>query len=48
VPATERVFAGPPPARLYLDTNVILDYLVATRSLHELAVTLFDWLDTTS
>jgi predicted nucleic acid-binding protein len=45
VPATERAFTGTPPAHLYLDTNVILDYLIATRPLHQLAVTLFDWLD---
>jgi predicted nucleic acid-binding protein len=34
VPAIERAFTEPPPARLYVDTNVILDYLVASRHHH--------------
>lgn len=33
--ANERAFANVPPGRLYLDTNVILDYLISTREHHE-------------
>src|SRR6266516_362656 len=29
--ATERSFSETPPAKLYLDTNFILDYLISTR-----------------
>ena len=34
VAATERAFSETPPARLYLDTNVVLDALIQTRPRH--------------
>jgi predicted nucleic acid-binding protein len=34
VPATERAFSDTPPARLYVDTDFILTYLVGTRPYH--------------
>ena len=41
MPATERPFTAIPPAHLYLDTNVCLDYLVNTRPYHARAQALF-------
>ena len=34
MPATERAFTHLPPTRLYLDTNVVFDYLTPTRPHH--------------
>ena len=34
MPATEHAFNEPPPARLYIDTNVVLDYLVGSNPNH--------------
>jgi len=45
VPATERGFSEVPPQRLYVDTNVCLDYLIDTRPRYALAVRLFRHLD---
>jgi predicted nucleic acid-binding protein len=45
VPATERAFTETPPQRLYVDTNVCLDYLIDTRPRYTLAVRLFQQLD---
>lgn len=45
MPATERAFTETPPQRLYLDTNICLDYLIDTRPRYTLAVRLFQHLD---
>jgi len=42
VPATERAFSEIPPAHLYLDTDIILDYLVSTRPFHSRSVRLLE------
>jgi predicted nucleic acid-binding protein len=34
VTATERAFTDPPPARLYLDTDILIAYLVSTEPHH--------------
>lgn len=34
MPATERAFGDPAPLRLYLDTNVVFDYLIPSRPHH--------------
>jgi predicted nucleic acid-binding protein len=44
VPAIERAFSEVPPQRLYVDTNVCLDYLIDTRPRYALAVRLFQHL----
>jgi predicted nucleic acid-binding protein len=44
VPATERAFTELPPSRLYLDTNIYLDYLIASRPHHQPALRLFQHL----
>lgn len=45
MPAPERAFTDVPPPRLYVDTNVCLDYLIDTRPRYALAVRLFQQLD---
>ena len=45
MPATERAFIAAPPQRLYVDTNVCLDYLIDTRPRYALAARLFQHLD---
>ena len=42
MPATERAFSEIPPAHLYLDTDIILDYLVSTRPFHSRSVRLLE------
>jgi predicted nucleic acid-binding protein len=42
VPAAERSFSDPPPDRLYLDTNIVIDYLISNRPFHARCVAFLD------
>lgn len=42
MPAVERSFFDPSPDRLYLDTNIIIDYLVRNRPFHGRCVPFLD------
>jgi hypothetical protein len=44
VPATEHAFTELPPSRLYIDTNICLDYLIASRPHHQQALRFFQHL----
>src|SRR6266536_3434107 len=41
MPATEHAFSGIPPADIYIDTDVIVGYLISTDVHHARRVTLF-------
>jgi len=44
VPATERAFSDPPPGRLYLDTDILINYVLSSEPHHRRASTFLEGL----